>query len=298
MIKKCLGKAIVFWSLFFFSLTSYASPPQPLSPKPIKGIYITQWNFENTSFLRSLIGKAKAAKIDTFVVDLEIPSKRYQANLELLHDNHIKYVARIVMFPDGGTPAHIKDPAIWQKKYKLVQQAVDWGAQEIQLDYIRYNTKQKPSAQNSHDIHTIIQWYKAKLAAQKVPLQIDVFGVTSFGESKHIGQNIKLFSQTVDAICPMVYPSHYVPFAVHFNKPYNTVFDSLDGIKKQFNNQVPMKVYAYIELSNYHFRMSQENTMKYISAQLKAVEAAGADGWYAWSPHNRYDNLFKLLQSR
>ena len=49
------------------------------------------------------------------------------------------------MFPGGGTKEQIENPAIWQKKYTLAKQAVDWGANQIQLDYIRYNTKQKAS---------------------------------------------------------------------------------------------------------------------------------------------------------
>ena len=59
-----------------------------------------------------------------------------------------------------------------------------------------------------------------------------------------------------------------------------------------------MKVYAYIELSNYHYPMTKEKTLEYIKAQIKAVADADADGWYAWSPHNRYDNLFNLLESQ
>src|SRR5579863_8737725 len=163
MIKKT-GMVILLWASLLFSFlisTAHAG---------IKGIYLMQYSLENTAFLNNLIKHAKAAGIDTFVVDLEIPSKRYQQNLQLLKENNIKYVARIIMFPDGGTPRVIKTPALWQRKYKLVQQAINWGAKEIQLDYIRYNTKQKPSAQNSRDIHTIIKWYKNKLAAQNIPL--------------------------------------------------------------------------------------------------------------------------------
>ncbi len=119
-----------------------------------------------------------------------------------------------------------------QKKYALVKHAVDLGASEIQLDYIRYNTKQKPSAENAKDIHTSFNGIKIKLDSQNIPLQIDVFGISSFGESKYIGQNIKLFSESVDAICPMVYPSHYTPFKKHFEQPYNTVYDSLVSLKK------------------------------------------------------------------
>lgn len=301
MFKKYLRMALLISSLFIFSTqTSIADNRSNTSSlSKVKGIYVTQSSLENTAFLNYLIKRAKAAGIDTFVVDLEKPSKRYEENIELLKDNHIKYVARIIMFPDGGTPEKIKNPKIWQKKFALVQQAVDWGASQIQLDYIRYSSKQKASSDNSKDILHIIQWYKNKLMGQNIPLQIDVFGVTSFGESKHIGQNIKLFSQSVDAICPMVYPSHYVPFPEHFKHPHETVYDSLLSIKDQFSEQqLPMKVYAYIELSNYHYPMTHEKTLEYIKAQLSAVDEADADGWYAWSPHNRYDNLFAILESQ
>ncbi len=283
-------------SLLFLSLL--------LSPlihaEGIKGIYLTQYTLENTSFLNYLIKHAQEAGINTFVVDLDKPSKKYQQNLALLKENQIHYVARIVMFPGGATASDVQDPAIWQRKYVLVKQAVEWGASQIQLDYIRYNTKQKPSAENAKNILKIIQWYKNKLSSsgQNIPLQVDVFGVASFGESKYIGQNIKLFSQSVDAICPMVYPSHYQPFAFHYARPYETVYSSLTLIQDQFADDMPIKMYAYIELSNYHYPMSREKKLSYIKAQLQAVEEAGADGWYAWSPHNRYENLFSLLKSQ
>lgn len=289
MFKKYIITTILFYLFFVVSSPALAGK--------VKGIYLTQYSLENSAFLHYLIKHAKASGIDTFVVDLEKPSKRYATNVALLREHNIKYVARIVMFPNGGTSRTIKDPAIWQKKYALVKHAVDFGASEIQLDYIRYNTTQKPSSQNAKDIHTIIEWYKNKLSGQKIPLQVDVFGVASFGESRYIGQNIKLFSQTVDAICPMVYPSHYVPFAFHYHKPYETVFDSLMRIKKQFENKMPVRMYAYIELSNYHFRMNHTQKIAYIKAQIKAVYAADADGWYAWSPHNRYEALFHILEN-
>lgn len=265
----------------------------------VKGIYLTQWTLENTALLNYLIKHAKAAGIDTFIVDMELPSKRYQANIALLKANHITYVARIIMFPEGGgKPQEISNPTIWQRKYALVKQAVEWGASSIQLDYIRYSSKEPASSEHAKNVYKIIQWYKNKLAEQSIPLQVDVFGITSLGESKHIGQNVQMFAQSVDAICPMVYPSHFVPFPSHFEHPYDTVYDSLALLQKQFNNNMPIKMYAYIELSNYHYPMTHAKTLEYIKAQIKAVENVGADGWYAWSPHNRYDNLFYVLENQ
>lgn len=295
MVTKLRVITFVFCSILLAPVANADNQNQ--NAPSIKGIYLTQWTLENTHTLNYLIKHAKAAGIDTFVIDMEIPSKRYRENIALVKENHLRYVARIIMFPDGATAAQIDNKEKWQKKYRLVEQAINWGADQIQLDYIRYNTKQKPSPENAKKVHTVIEWFKTKLEAQHIPLQIDVFGIASYGEAKYIGQNIQLFSQTADAICPMVYPSHYVPFKDHFKQPYETVYNSLKRIKAQLDKENATQIYAYIELSNYHFPMTHEKTLDYIHAQLKAVSASGANGWYAWSPHNRYDNLFEVLEA-
>ncbi len=96
----------------------------------------------------------------------------------------------------------------------------------------------------------------------------------------------------------MVYPSHYEPFRYHATRPYETVYDSLVGIKDQLKDTpVKVKVIPYIELSNYRYPLSHSKKLEYIEAQIKAAENGGADGWYVWSPHNKYDNLFTVLSN-
>lgn len=284
---------MIFFSYFLLGATS---SPNNAMPVPVRGIYVTQSSLEDTSFINYLIQNAKNTGINTFVIDLDKPSHRYAQNIELVKKSGIVYVARIVMFPGGGTTEQIDSSAYWQRKYSLVKAAVAYGASQIQLDYIRYNTHRSASPEHAQNIHKIISWYKQQLASQNIPLQVDVFGISSFGPENHIGQNLQLFSNTVDVLCPMVYPSHYVPFREHFNTPYDTVYDSLTSIKDQFNNKMPVKLIPYIELSNYHYPLSQTKKIAYIQAQLKAVKDAGVDGWYAWSPNNIYETLFKVLE--
>lgn len=204
--------------------TAIKTPEQKSKTGMLKGIYITQETAENTPMFNSLIQRAKKAGINTFIVDLELVSKRYAQNVSQLKDNNIRYVARIIMFPGGGTPDQITTESHWKRKYSLVQHAIAYGAKEIQLDYIRYNTRNGASSEHAKNVYKIIQWYKAQLAEQNIPLQVDVFGISSFGEEKHIGQSVKLFSQTIDTLCPMVYPSHFVPFAQHVQTPHPFVF--------------------------------------------------------------------------
>ena len=263
----------------------------------VKGIYVTQENLEDTKFLNYLIAHSKKAGIDTFVVDMERPSEKSKQNAALITGNNISYVARIIVFNEGGTAEQVMNKAIWEKKLRLMHRAIEYGATAIQIDYIRYNTKQKASHQNAENIVKVIQFFKDHMKEQHIPLQIDVFGIVSFGPELHIGQDLKLISKTVDAICPMVYPSHFDPYVHHAERPYQTVYDSLESVRAQFDDKLNFKLYPYIELSNYRYPLSHAKKIAYIRAQIKAAEDAGADGWYAWSPHNSYDNLFAVLET-
>lgn len=263
-----------------------------------KGIYINQGTLENTGQLKYLIQQSKAVGINTFVVDLAKVTKNYQKNINLIKSNGIKYVARIVVFPDGGKAHQIKSSAYWEGKYRLMESAISMGADEIQLDYIRYSTKQPPNPQNAKDIKQVIKWFKQKLASSGVPLQIDIFGEVSFKESPRIGQNIQLFADTVDVVCPMVYPSHYYPYQKHSAQPYDIVYKSLTSLKGHFSEKLPFKLNPFIEASNYHYKWSASKKVSYIQAQIRAVEDANADGWFVWSPQNHYDNLFNAMKNK
>lgn len=262
----------------------------------VKGIYISQTTLEDTQKLTYLMKRAKSVGIDTFVIDFIKMSKRYRTNIELVHQHGLRYVARIVMFPDGAHAWQVEAPNYWQQRFELAQQAISLGAKEIQLDYIRYKASQPPSSNNAKNILRIIKWFKTKLAVQKVPLQIDVFGIATFGESKYIGQNLALFANSVDAMNPMVYPSHFEPYLKHAQQPYETILTSLKALRKQVNGPLPFKLYPFIEVYNFRYPISDEARLQYIHAEIRAAQDAGADGWYAWSANNKYDKLFATLE--
>lgn len=283
-------------SLIFSGIVN-AAETEDASPRQMtKGIYVTQSTVEDTQYLTYLINRSKKVGITTFIADLELPSTKYAKNIQLLKENGIEYVARITVYPGGGTKEQVASLPYREKKLKLAKTAISYGASQIQLDYIRYNTKQPPTHKNSETIAGIIAWFKSNL---DVPVQVDVFGISSFGESKYIGQSIPLIGQTANVICPMVYPSHYEPYKIHAVTPYETVHKSLMAIRNQYNDEaLPFKLIPYIELSNYRYQLSREKKLAYIYAQIQAAENANADGWYVWSPRNKYDNLFYVLETK
>lgn len=287
---KPLIRFFIMFILLALSTSSFAAPW-------IQGIYITQPTAENVKLLQSLITQSKAVGINSFVIDVSRFSRQYNKNIQLVESNGITYVARIVMFPHGGSHAQITDDQEWTKKLNLAEYAISLGAKEIQLDYIRYHTKQPASSENALNINRIISWFKAQLAMLGIPLQIAVFGETSFAPSKNIGQDVRLFAGNIDVLAPMLYPSHFEPYLYYSNRPFLTVYDALQALYKQFDGSMPFRVYAYIEVSNYRYSMSPLQHIDYIRDQIKAVKDSKINGWYAWSAKNKYGYLFQAMKS-
>ncbi|MCH9769601.1 MAG: putative glycoside hydrolase [Gammaproteobacteria bacterium] len=262
----------------------------------VKGIYITQSTAEHTRKLQSLIKNAKEVGIDTFIIDINRPSKRYARNIKMVKDHGIRYVARVVVFPHGGLRHQVRNKKIWENRWRKAAYAIRVGADEIQLDYIRFKPRAARSKQNVVDIYKVIRYFREKLDGTGVKLQIDIFGVAAERPSYRIGQHVGYFARELNAICPMVYPSHYEPFRYHSQRPYQTVHKSVRLLKKQLKDHDHVRVYAYLEISNYRYPMSWQQRKRYIRAQIQGALDAGAHGYYIWSAKNKYRLLFQVLR--
>ncbi len=283
------AKPLVILLMFFFAFPV-------LTQAFDKGIYITSTTAMNTQKMSHLIKEAKATGINTFVIDVYNRSSRYTKNIKLVRANGIKYVARVVLFPYGGTIKDVRSKATLEKRWRWAKYAVDLGASAIQLDYVRFKPSQRLSNNNVHEIHRVIKFFKNKLAGTHVKLQVDVFGITALGPSKRIGQDVGIFGKTIDAVCPMVYPSHFEPFRYYAKRPYKAVAKLVGGVKKQLRGQANVAIYPFIELYNYRYPLSRSARIKYIKDQIKAVKDANVNGFYVWNDQNDYAILFDVLK--
>lgn len=270
-----------------------AAPPP--SGYGMQGIYLQHYTAMTPKRLEHMIDNALDVGIDTLVVDLSSRGNNYKKAIDRIQERGLKYVPRIVMFQDGGNRQLIQDQNVWEERWKLAQYALELGAKDVQLDYIRYTSKTPPSPQNALDIREVLRFMRKRVNDAGARLQIDIFGEVGYAPSVHIGQDMGVFAGEVDAVCPMVYPSHYEPYEEHVKQPYETVYSSLTGLERQMGKN-KMPIYAYIELFNHRFKLTHEERIDYIRAQLRAVREAKAHGWIAWSAGNKYDILFDVLR--
>jgi hypothetical protein len=276
--------------IFCISLSAYAWD---------KGIYLTQYMLENPAKLDYFIRESKAVGINTFIIDHDYYSSHYAPAIAKIKAAGIKVVTRVVVFSDGGNEKQIHSKEHWEEKYKFAQDAIKAGTDVVQLDYIRYSSKMPANPQHAKDVYEIIKWFKTKINAEKIPMEIDIFGEVSYYPSMHIGQDIKMFADSVDGVNPMVYPSHFWPYQKYSAEPYQTINNSLNALVKQFDGNTPFKVHAFIEAANYHYikKTSDKQKQAYLLQEIRAVEnTKGVSGWYVWSANNVYDNLFQVLK--
>lgn len=283
---------IIVFSILFLSLPGFGQ-----SSDWVRGIYISRQTLEDTHKIKYLIQEAQAVGINTFVIDFEHPSEQYLRNLILVKNSQIRFVARIIMFPLGAVEAQLASPVYLNNRYHVIKEAVQAGAQTIQLDYIRYRASQPPSSENAKHIYAVIQSVRQLLEGTQVELQVDIFGIAALREAYSIGQSAPLFAQALDAFCPMVYPSHYEPYAYHAEHPYETVYHSLTALRQQILDFPTVQIVAYIEILNFRHPMSVSEKIRYVLDEMAAVRDSKANGWYVWNVHNNYQLLFDLLRN-
>ncbi len=263
----------------------------------VRGIYLQQLTAQDERRLAELILRAKSVGLNTFVVDLWRRSPAYAKAVETILGAGLRYVPRITMFPDGAHRDQIDDQGLLEKRWRLVDYALKLGATDIQLDYIRFSSKNAPSTENAHKVLGVVRFFRQRIQQRGARLQIDTFGEVSYGPSIRIGQDMRLFAPELDAVCPMLYPSHFEPYEETAQKPYETVHGALVALERQTKSS-PLSVYPFIESFNYRVRMTEAQRAGYFEAQLEAVLNSSARGFYVWSVGNHYDIPFAVLERR
>ena len=137
------------------------------------------------------------------------------------------------------------DRRVWKYDVDVAAAAAKAGFDEIQFDYVRFPTDgdiaamvfpHKRAEPRSTTIFDFLSYAARRLHALHVRVSADVFGLSA-SRDLGIGQIPHRIGKVLDAIYPMVYPSHYNPGEYDLLDPeafpYATVVHSL----RDFNNQ-------------------------------------------------------------
>jgi hypothetical protein len=212
-------------------------------------------------------------------------------------------ITRIVAFEDKFWAAAHRDeklagpwvdpagPGTRRYNLDLAVEACLLGFDEIQFDYVRYPTgvagrqsghRELPEQQRVATIAGFLEEARAELSPLGCALSADIFGiVVSTQNDQAIGQRPEELSRHLDAISPMVYPSHYSDGWLGLpdpnDHPYRVVANALDSAAPRIEAGVLRPWLQAFWWTNSQIRES-----------IQAAEDRSV-GWLLWNSGSRFD---------
>ena len=224
-----------------------------------------------------------------------------------------KNAPRLSLMSDTGKPFQMGwlDPANAEAQdyvVDLAREAVDLGADEIQLDYVRFPVQSRgishavlplPDGHRSQAMKAFVQRVHEVTEAHHVPLSLDVFGVTATDGTKDIealGQNLGVIGAEADAVSPMLYPSHYgkgyLGFAEPGNHPEIIGIGTRGALERLKAANVATIVRPWLQAMAFK---SSAFGPQYVASEIKSAESSGAVGWLMWDPQNTYWAVWEAI---
>lgn len=252
--------------------------------------------------------------------------------MKKLKEHGVYTIARIVCFKDPYLAEHhpelaLKKPdgtaivdghglawvnpykeEVWEYLVDVARKAGEIGFDEIQFDYVRFPIGSDAEAADygvDRNVYTkeqaitgFLTYAAEELHKEGIPVTADVFGTIIGSETdvQQVGQDYAELGNIVDAICPMVYPSHYgngvFGLSVPDAYPYETVYEAMKDSVEELAD-IPKEQQAVVRPWLQAFTATWvEGYISYggdqIRAQIQAVYDAGYEEWILWNASNGY----------
>jgi hypothetical protein len=187
------------------------------------------------------------------------------------------------------------DRRVWAYNVGLGVAAAKAGFDEIQFDYVRFPSDgdlsliRYPGAHPQPMKWTIpafVQYAVKRLHPLGVRVSVDVFGLSATHDLG-IGQLPRRISRYVDAIYPMVYPSHYNPGEYNLPDPNavpgETVTHSLLDFQAALEGR-KARLTPWLQ----DFSLGRTYTLDDVQAQVAAARSLRTHGFLLWNAEGLY----------
>ena len=187
------------------------------------------------------------------------------------------------------------DKRVWDYNLRIAQAAAKAGFDEIQFDYVRFPSDGdiesavypgKRKEPMGVTIARFVHYAAKRLKPMGVRVSVDVFGLSAT-RNLGIGQSPRRLAKIVDAIYPMVYPSHYSSGEYGLQSPVSvpgrTVGRSLRDFRRQMRRG-RAELVPWLE----DFSFTGEATLDHVQQQIRAARRWRSRGFLLWNPSGVY----------
>jgi hypothetical protein len=187
------------------------------------------------------------------------------------------------------------DERVWDYNVDVAEAAARAGFDEIMFDYVRFPSDGpiesamwpgKVSERKGETIARFLAFARQRLEPLGTRVSAAVFGLAATRDLG-IGQQPRLLAPYLDAIYPMVYPSHYSPGEYNISNPDGnpgaTVTMSLRYFRKALRG-MPTRLVPWLQ----DFTLGQTYTLDEVQAQISAARKLDSSGYLLWNASGVY----------
>ena len=187
------------------------------------------------------------------------------------------------------------DKRVWDYNVSIAEVAARAGFDEIQFDYVRFPTDgdvdsivypRKTTTAPGWVIAQFVHYATQRLKPLGVRVSADVFGLSATRDLG-IGQVPRRISKYVDAIYPMVYPSHYGKGEYGLEDPNAAPGATVEWSLADFRRELKKGKAELIPWLQ-DFSYGRTYGPSDVKAQIEAARLMGARGYLLWNPLGIY----------
>jgi hypothetical protein len=191
---------------------------------------------------------------------------------------------------------NLYDRRVWRYNVDLATAAVQAGFDEIQFDYVRFPSDGdlslirypgKHAQAMSWTVPAFVQYAAKRLHPLGARVSVDVFGLSATRDLG-IGQFPRRVSRYVDAVYPMVYPSHYNPGEYGISDPNaapgQTVTRSLQDFERALEGR-KARLTPWLQ----DFSLGRTYAIEDVLSQVAAARGRHTGGFLLWNPEGLYN---------
>jgi len=188
------------------------------------------------------------------------------------------------------------DKRVWDYNIEIAKAAARAGFDEIQFDYARFpsdgpieeavfpgQAKEPPGWTVTRFVH----YASSQLKPLGVRVSVDVFGLSATHELG-IGQKPGRLAKYVDAVYPMVYPSHYNPGEFNLPDPSAVPGQTVAFSLRDFRNAMLGRKAMLIPWLEDFSLSGGSRPPEEVWAQIRAARRFHAKGFLLWNPNGVY----------
>ncbi|QQR89492.1 MAG: hypothetical protein IPJ88_15010 [Myxococcales bacterium] len=206
-----------------------------------------------------------------------------------------------VSWGNGSTWLNPWHPANHAMIVQMAKEVAALGIDEVQLDYIRFPVDPGTRfAKYPFEKQTLRRFVLRDLLRKvdesiRVPLSVDVFGLTAFrtGDPTGLGQSLEDWTDYVEIFSPMLYTNNMKSWGRHVKtaRAFALVNAGVRQLRQRLGPEPIIRPFlqAFAAGADYY-------NADFISEQVIGSRLAGADGFLFWNPASNYGTVSRAMR--